>query len=122
MFLGWFGGGEPPVSPPRARSLARAPSVRRRTTAGLTPAQILSHLTKSGQFHLGRFKTAYVMDGTVLGQGTFGCVRRCFSAHAPDQGEKPSILASEEDAPQWWSYRYIASLPYPRWHYVLKRV
>ena len=104
MLSGWFGGNGGASPAPvasqyessRARSLLRAPSMRRTTTAGLTPAQILTHLTRSGQFHVGRFKQAYVMDGTVLGQGTFGCVHRCFSAHAPDQGEGDESIMGEE--------------------------
>ena len=88
--LSWFAGqdgGSAPASPPGgARSIARAPLQRRSIAQGLTPFQISSHLKKSGLFHCGRFKQSYVTDSEVLGRGTFGCVRRCFSAHAHEQG------------------------------------
>lgn len=74
---------------------SRQASIRRSSLSKglLSPSQILAKLRSSSEFHVGRFSSSYVLDGVVLGQGTFGCVRRCFSSQG---GRGKRFFAAKE--------------------------
>jgi hypothetical protein len=91
MLSSWFSAS--PLKEPAPRLGARQVSVRRASSEGCSPSQILAKLRASNEFHVGRFSASYVLDGVVLGQGTFGCVRRCFSSQS---GRGKRFFAAKE--------------------------
>ena len=110
MLTSWFSGASPlqekKKQPPEGSTSAavvtlphvnnsRQASIRRSSLSNglLSPSQILAKLRSSSEFHVGRFSASYVLDGVVLGQGTFGCVRRCFSSQG---GRGKRFFAAKE--------------------------